>query len=744
MAHNLRKRVKCNNNGSTMVIVLIMLSFVMILATVVTSSTIMNLKMKVANKQSAKTFYTSEDAVNEIYVAMGQMSSDCFNSAYQDQVAKMVVNTESGITTVDNITCNKELRLDYIHRMLNKLGMIQDNMLDSIKYKDDSDYVSKKQEGVYERGSNTIEAQGIVSVLNDCIEATHKSGSNTLDVESIDNIHFAGSAGGFKVNPAATANVAGDTLLATSGDIVVENGTLNAGNGGTGSRIWCENIKTSDSTGGTSSITVNGSSDTYVRDDLELNGNNSKVKLSGNYYGYSYVGVNATEKVNRSSAIVINGTNSELDLQSLNKLLVSGRAYIDYYSLANADGYTVPGDYDTGESVSFIGNQEIYLVPSTLMSGETNPAAAGTNVNITISEDNFFGYKYLSETEGKYFVKKTITIGSLTRDYYYLRFKDEKAAASYVKAIFDDTEFNSLLSGKSDKVKKTYKEQRERLKSQMTLNAQSLNSVIKAGSGSVYTKNSMLSAVAAADGSMSLVYNESDDAASSTKYDYAGDYEDLASRFNVLSRTLYEITDTKKMNNTIIGQMYPDLNKYSKEVYVNIISTIGLEAYTKDKLGPVTTKLTGGYDKYALVAFNNSNSTSEPLIISNNDEVIRKKAHMSNDITYSFRDVDGGVIVASGDVVVKKNFSGTIIAGGTITIEGDVTVTGLSDTTDIIKTDQKYAEIFKVWNPLENSNDSGFLDVQNMTYKDMIRVANWRKRDDSEKTTQSTEAVTTK
>ena len=56
MAHNLRKRVKCNNNGSTMVIVLIMLSFVMILATVVTSSTIMNLKMKVANKQSVKTF----------------------------------------------------------------------------------------------------------------------------------------------------------------------------------------------------------------------------------------------------------------------------------------------------------------------------------------------------------------------------------------------------------------------------------------------------------------------------------------------------------------------------------------------------------------------------------------------------------------------------------------------------------------------------------------------------------------
>ena len=70
MAHNLKKRVKCNNNGSTMVIVLIMLSFVMILATVVTSSTIMNLKMKVANKQSAKTFYTSEDATVHIRIRL--------------------------------------------------------------------------------------------------------------------------------------------------------------------------------------------------------------------------------------------------------------------------------------------------------------------------------------------------------------------------------------------------------------------------------------------------------------------------------------------------------------------------------------------------------------------------------------------------------------------------------------------------------------------------------------------------
>ena len=100
MAEKIRRKVKRNNNGSTMVIVLIMLSFIMILATVVTSSTIMNLKMKVADKQSTKTFYTSEDAVNEVYVAMGQVSADCFNKAYQDEIAEVVESTAAGNMTI--------------------------------------------------------------------------------------------------------------------------------------------------------------------------------------------------------------------------------------------------------------------------------------------------------------------------------------------------------------------------------------------------------------------------------------------------------------------------------------------------------------------------------------------------------------------------------------------------------------------------------------------------------------------
>ncbi len=830
MAGKTKIRKAHNNSGSTMVIVLIMLSFVMILATVVTSSTIMNLKMKVADKQSTRTFYTSEDAVNEVYVAMGQVSAECFNKAYQDEISSVVENTAAGNMTVDNITCNANLRLNYAHRILNKLGFIKDSDFESVKHTY-SDYVSKKQEGTFVRNGNTTEGLGVVTALNQCIEDTHKdaSGNPALSIESVDNVQvvskksaasdkvfyytvninncvvkylteagyysyitfdismgipdelvnitdskklnldsfvkyalvgnkgisvassagfvlngnaFAGYKNGFKVNAGGTADISSGNMLATSGNLVVENGTFTAGSN---SRIWCENLKTEDAAGAAgSNISINGDSDTYVKDDLELNGNNSNVSISGNYYGYGYVSVNGTERLNPSSAIIINSRNSNLDFTNLKSLLVAGRAYVDYLSLAsNGNGVNVPDGYDTGESVSFIGDQEIYLVPASLMGG-SNPvlkdAAVSMEDQINANLKNkFFGSEYLEADEsGNLFVKKTINIaGDPVRDFYYLRFKNEDNAAAYVKAIVDDDSFKAVYNNAADDdMKNTYKTQRESMKSQMTLNADSMKSVLTVGNGDIHTKTTMLSA-SSSSGKINLSYVAST-GGESNSYNFKRDYDNLASRFNVLCKTLYEITDSGYMTDALVGQMYPNLSSYSEDVYVNMISDSGFKAYTEGKLGPVNNKLTGGYDKYVLCAFDNGNTGADPLIISNDDVTLTHRS----DISYSFRDYNGGIVVASGDVIVRKDFQGTIIAGGTITIENNVTVTGISDVADIIKTDPKYAEIFKVWNPLEDSNNSGFLDVQNMTYKDMIKVANWRKRDDSSETAASAEPAT--
>ena len=75
---------KSNNKGSRLVVVLTIVAFLSVLAIVVTSSSMMNLKMKLVNSQSTKAFYTSEDAIDEIYAALGKLSMECFDTAYND------------------------------------------------------------------------------------------------------------------------------------------------------------------------------------------------------------------------------------------------------------------------------------------------------------------------------------------------------------------------------------------------------------------------------------------------------------------------------------------------------------------------------------------------------------------------------------------------------------------------------------------------------------------------------------
>ena len=82
---------KRNNSGSTIVIVLIMTSFVLILSTLITTTTMVNLKMKMIASQSKKTFYTSEEAVDEIYAALGKASMECFNASYEEQLDRKSV-----------------------------------------------------------------------------------------------------------------------------------------------------------------------------------------------------------------------------------------------------------------------------------------------------------------------------------------------------------------------------------------------------------------------------------------------------------------------------------------------------------------------------------------------------------------------------------------------------------------------------------------------------------------------------
>ena len=63
---------------------------------------------------------------------------------------------------------------------------------------------------------------------------------------------------------------------------------------------------------------------TYVADDLTVDGNTSRIKLSGIYRGYG----DSLSGADNSSSILINGAKTSLDFSKLEELLLSGHAYV--------------------------------------------------------------------------------------------------------------------------------------------------------------------------------------------------------------------------------------------------------------------------------------------------------------------------------------------------------------------------------------------------------------------------------
>ncbi len=184
-----------------------------------------------------------------------------------------------------------------------------------------------------------------------------------------------------------------NTSLNLQSDIISCNGCITASNGATingntmegdssratQANLWANNIVTA----GTEKSSIFMNAQFNMSDDLELNAPKSDVQLRGNYFGYNYaaeeeyVPEGAATATSRgqittgnvkshtnSSAIIINGENSKLDLELLNEMVINGRSYIDLIS-ENADS-TNENDTDidikTAESLSTKNLQLAYRV----------------------------------------------------------------------------------------------------------------------------------------------------------------------------------------------------------------------------------------------------------------------------------------------------------------------------------------------------------------------------------------------
>ena len=228
--------------------------------------------------------------------------------------------------------------------------------------------------------------------------------------------------------------------------------------------LWCTNLTFSKTiASGTLSqdvsagveVTIGSDCNSYIKDDMNINGINSVVTVGGNYYGYSYDGV--INGAGNSSAIIVDGAGSVLKLGSeavsLKKLVIGGHSYISYGD--GIDGYM------TGESLSFTGNQELYLIPSEYigigydksvanpMAVETwdklNEAAAADSSISVVDVTGFFAATDGLLADTPYEIK-TVDNGNGDLVYIYFKFKNNDARATYISDVMAGTKAPELTA----------------------------------------------------------------------------------------------------------------------------------------------------------------------------------------------------------------------------------------------------------------------------------------------------------
>lgn len=195
---------------------------------------------------------------------------------------------------------------------------------------------------------------------------------------------------------------------------------------------------------------------TYIENDIKLEGLKSSVTLSGSYTGFGAYGDYQTDKdSDKSSAILINGRESSLDLSGLESMTIGGHAYI---GSAYKDG-DIPEAAENknvmmGESIAVKSDQLAYLVPAEAMhcEGLDDASAYYTNPIKMTTENSAYLKHFTIDTDcpikalgghslSGYGVKTNpVTIFQYTNAgtlvYYYLDFNTPQDANKYFAAYY--------------------------------------------------------------------------------------------------------------------------------------------------------------------------------------------------------------------------------------------------------------------------------------------------------------------
>ena len=338
---------------------------------------------------------------------------------------------------------------------------------------------------------------GIELESNAIVKANGNVYGGTLPFTEIaDNVSSykkAADYGGITLNDNSKFEINDAAYVVSGGDITLNGGefSLNQNNTMLNNQIWFENIEVNKP----SVIKVNG--DLFAADDLQINSgaDGATVIIKGSYYGYNdgkqqMTGAGGTKKLttkkaiitslndyekasadydnisSRSSSIVINAKQANVDMSDLKTLLLCGNAFINHMSKdkiepgsdikSNRLAETPPktdylkliinagkiSDASVPESVALKMTQDIILMPTQFLK-DTNPRICESGSSDPFQADavsipsDWFGLSYIDPAKPYTYVKLDADNSAMIYAYCYLNFKDDESKTAYVKAVID-------------------------------------------------------------------------------------------------------------------------------------------------------------------------------------------------------------------------------------------------------------------------------------------------------------------
>ncbi len=476
------------NKGSSIVMVVITMLFVMVLGSILLFTTYTGVLVKSAERRGEQNFYDAQTAMTIVRTGIQEAVNASIVKSYPEVLVNFSALNSTGeksLTEIFHEAFKKNLFAYEFEELETKNIFIANDTTTLYSYRAIEDYF------IYATGIEDLESEGLSFPLSSLATAGELEISDvdkTITLKDFKITHTQESTGvttsvqtdivvnmpefEYNYTPYVVSSipefafVVGDTLntygtttingslYAGSINLQNENLSLNAGTiicgGGvslTNSTLTVgENVDmwSNEISMDTSNLNLDGTS--YVYDDLLLDKENNVV-VNGTYIGYN----DDIDTASESSAILVNGINNTLNLEGVDELILAGRGFVGGYGGYNSTANTGAG---TGESLAVKSNQIAYLIPVGDLVEESG--ASFTNPHVFDINDALPTLALSAEAVTKY-EKYNLTSTSLRQEvhhldgdtyiaYYFFDFPTVEDAVSFFEDYYNDETNNEILN----------------------------------------------------------------------------------------------------------------------------------------------------------------------------------------------------------------------------------------------------------------------------------------------------------